>query len=546
MSDRRRQARFALLLAVGFGLIATGLYSPALDAPFLSDDFQYLVHNAYVTQPGEGWWRAVLHPRGEPRVLAGGNYSPLVHAAHALAWKAFGDQTQGHHLASVLLHALNSALLAWALLRCGLSERSAAVAAAIFLLHPANVEAVAWISQLKSLLALGLALAAVLLFGRWPLAAPVALGAALLAKASAAFVLPLLALMLWSREAGEPRPRHQGTALALCLLVFAAFAPLQMMLSTELMLPAQGSPYADAGEQLRSMAAIGARYLAMAATGYGTAAFHDPEPVASWLDPWWLAGAALAPLFVWRIAVTLRRRSLEAGWWLSAAAAFVPISQLIPFTYAVADRWLYFILPGLLGGTLLALRELRSDLAARGEGARPARMLTGAGLALGVAALLAFTLQARERVPLWQSMRSLYVDSARRYPDSAGAHALAAAQALERGDRDAAIASLRASYARGGHFEQDFGMSLFAPLRDDPRYESLLRDVAGDHIALAQRRGIYDPMQLASWHLQRGEVDEAIEVIRRAIRRHGPSAELVRALAGLREARERQGPDPEP
>ena len=48
---------------------------------------------------------------------------------------------------------------------------------------------------------------------------------------------------------------------------------------------AESTAFASAGEQLRSIGAIGARYLVMAATSYGVAAFQEPAPVRSWLDP---------------------------------------------------------------------------------------------------------------------------------------------------------------------------------------------------------------------------------------------------------------------
>jgi predicted membrane-bound dolichyl-phosphate-mannose-protein mannosyltransferase len=64
--------------------------------------------------------------------------------------------------------------------------------------HPANVEAVVWISQLKSLLALCFALTALLLFRNRPIWAGLPFVLGLLSKASAAFALPFAAVMVWS------------------------------------------------------------------------------------------------------------------------------------------------------------------------------------------------------------------------------------------------------------------------------------------------------------------------------------------------------------
>ena len=59
-------------------------------------------------------------------------------------------------------------------------------------------------------------------------------------------------------------------------------------------------------------------------------------------------------LLGYRVVATLRARSVEAGFWLLAAASFFPVSQIVPLPFPIADRYLYGILPGLLGGLLLA------------------------------------------------------------------------------------------------------------------------------------------------------------------------------------------------
>jgi tetratricopeptide (TPR) repeat protein len=64
----------------------------------------------------------------------------------------FGINPAGHHFTSILLHALNGVLIFLLLNRAtGRAFRSAAVAA-LFALHPLNVEAVAWVAERKSVL----------------------------------------------------------------------------------------------------------------------------------------------------------------------------------------------------------------------------------------------------------------------------------------------------------------------------------------------------------------------------------------------------------
>jgi hypothetical protein len=278
----------------------------------------------------------------------------------------------------------------------------------------------------------------------------------------------------------------------------------------------------------RTIVAIAMRYLVMAATSFGISAFHETEPARRWTDAWFLAGVAALGLLGWRLVTTALRRSPEAVYWLWALVAFVPISQIFPFLYPMADRYLYFIAPGLIGAGLFAAR----DVAERIPQPRRRAAAVAAG-ALGAAVCLVFALRSVERAAVWRSAASLVADAAAHYPDGVSANILRAKRAAFAGDADGVVAALRAAADRGyNRFEQIDADPAFAGVRDDPRFRAVVSEIAAGWIARAE--SIPNPTQhelqiVAHAHFVRGERAEAIAALRRALAVGGAADEVVRA-----------------
>lgn len=520
-----------VLLFLGFALIDLVVLRGALHGPFVSDDQGYIVSNPYIRELSMENLAAIFDPGSPAQIHAVGNYSPLHMLLHALEWQIFADRVVGYHLVNVLLHALCGVLLVALLLSSKLPPTAALLGGALFSVHPANVEAVAWISQLKTTAGLALGLGALLTLPRHAGLATLLFAGALLTKAHVAFVLPGAVAFSWVRRGGA----REAAWLGVWLLLLAGFAWVELAEFARFGLVEQPA-YADRFVHLRSIAALGSRYLAMASTGFGLSAYHEPEPVRSLLDPWWLAALPCGALLAWRSVVTLRRREEEAAWWVLAGAAFVPVSQLVPFVHPMADHYLYFILPGLIGGTLLWGSRLRGRFT-------PAVWRAGlvAALALGVL----FAWQASQRARLWRSGLLLSLDAAKHYPDGRSAQLLRARSAAQAGDAEAALAALRAAGERGLYeFRQlqlDPGL---APIRQLPAFQELVREWAGIWIERARQREPLSRSELrivGLAHLQRGELDAAVAAYERALAVAGPDEqETRRELEAARALRARE------
>jgi len=517
-------AGWPLLAFLGFAALSLLVYRQALHGPFVSDDLGYLGANPYTASLSAESIGTLLDPRSEAKLYTA-NYAPLHLLLHAFERQIFADETLGYHLVNVAIHAACAALLAALLAASGVPRPGALLGAALFALHPANVEAVAWISQLKTVGALALALAALLAWGRRPGLATVLFALALLTKASAAAALPMAAALSWARRSGV---RHR-IWLAVQVAVLALYAIPQW----EAMGRVGGvevAAFADPFVQLRTVAAVGTRYLVMAATGYGVSAFQEPAPSTSWLDPWWLAALPLGALLAWRTLRGLVRRREEAAWWIGAAAAFAPVSQVFPFLNPVADRYLYFLLPGLIGGTLLAAGELGRRRGALGV----------AGLAAGAALAAVFAIQSSERARLWSNPTLLYLDAAEHYPDGGTAWFLRARRAAAEGDVGAAVDALRRASERGiDTYLAIWQDPAFARFRRHPDFVAVVREIAGRWLDSARRRGYSTQAELravAQAHWLREEYAEAEAALEAGLAAVGPQEEqLRRELAQVRE-----------
>jgi tetratricopeptide (TPR) repeat protein len=213
-------ARGAAIL--GATLVAAAVFAHTLEFKLTNwDDPEYVVANPVLVS---GKLLRIL----DPDTTVADAWTPLTTASYAIERSIAGLEPAIYHATNVLLHALCSGAVAWLLLGTGLSPVGAFLGAALFAVHPLQVESVAWVSSRKNLLSTLLLLLALGAFRRGDLRGA-GVGTvwgtlSLLAKPTAVVAAPLALLdrLRISPRGLVPALRHTAplalVALALGLL----------------------------------------------------------------------------------------------------------------------------------------------------------------------------------------------------------------------------------------------------------------------------------------------------------------------------------------
>ena len=154
------------MLAASAAFITFVVYLPALQNDFVTwDDDVYIYDNPFIRSFNLVFFKRAFFD------FSAHHWHPLTWMSHALDYAVWGLNPIGHHLTSIVLHALNTFLvvvLGIRLLKASrerarengpspfLTERSVLIAAGtmglLFGIHPLHVESVAWVSERKDLL----------------------------------------------------------------------------------------------------------------------------------------------------------------------------------------------------------------------------------------------------------------------------------------------------------------------------------------------------------------------------------------------------------
>jgi Flp pilus assembly protein TadD len=346
-NDNDEERDKALNWPFAFGLVVAILlaYHPVWLAGFIWDDDKYVTHNPLLTGPDplRRIWFSLASPS---------QYFPLTFTAFYFERGLWGLNPAGYHRINLFLHAAN-ALLVWRLLS-RLRVPGAWLAAAIWALHPVQVETVAWVTELKNLLMTFFYLLSLLAWIRFIdgdakalrrsyLLALIFYALALFAKTTACTLPVSLLLILWFKK--MPITRRRLAQIAPFVVMGLAMGLVTIWWERNKM-GARGPTFAIGPLERILIASHALWFYAGKLLWPANLTFSYPRWTISESNPaayvWLLATAGLG-LAIWR---TRRRfgRSVEiaAIFFALTLAPVLGFIMLVTFRYTfVADHYQY-------------------------------------------------------------------------------------------------------------------------------------------------------------------------------------------------------------
>ncbi|MFT5129702.1 MAG: Tfp pilus assembly protein PilF [Rhodothermales bacterium] len=341
--------RYATLAIIGFALLAHGM---GLRNGFTNwDDPQLLLENEQVRSISPGNLLEIFTPQ------PGHTYQPVRVLSYAIDHALFGYRPFFYHAGNLILHIV-AALLLFHLFRRLLSQlpelRSsqhaeiALVAALLFAVHPANVEAVAWVASRKYGLVAVFAFLALHLHLRSSQSTKARVGegascAAAMLASPFGVMLPMLMLLL---DYGTRRSWDWRRYVPVGVAALIAFGPIGMGLFAE------GGISVDIAGDKRHYTILTLFRVIPQYAGILLAPIalnnRYPLDVATSIGDWrvllgilMMLGFAISAI---RAARSNRRWPLVCLGWFGLW--WLPVSNILPTMTSMADRYLYLAAPG--------------------------------------------------------------------------------------------------------------------------------------------------------------------------------------------------------
>lgn len=342
-----------VLLFFSFGF---ALYFLSLFNGFVADDNVYVVGNPFIRHFNlAAFFSGSSYYSGDVTQLAGIYYKPVFTLVTSLLFNLGGGQPFLMHLVQVLIHITNSILL-FLLFSKFFPRLLSVFLALMFLVHPGNVESVAYIADLQDVLFFCFGMAALLLAfaERITWKRGVAIGSflllSLLTKESGILFLPTIIVLAWVANRKQLKVIAGIPVVVFAIYLFLRFVVAQVYLNKHVIAPIMA---ASLPERLLTMPKIIISYICL---------FFFPLHL-SWGQHWLVKELTVTdvsiPLLVIAVIVTLlvllfiktedKLRMMFLFFLTMTVFGLGLHAQLIPLDFTFAERWVYFPMAGFLG-----------------------------------------------------------------------------------------------------------------------------------------------------------------------------------------------------
>jgi len=409
--NNKRQLNDMLILVI---LVAV-VYGRSISHDFISnfDDNWYILYNDAVR--GFSW----EHLKAAFSSFYIGHYAPLHIVSYMLDYSLWGLMPDGFHLSNLLLHAANGLLIYRLFWRWQEDRLFALFGAALFLLHPVQVETVAWISQRKSLLSMFFFLLAWEGYIRYREAGP-GRGKLAFSASVATFTLSLLSksmtvifpVVLIAYDHWFCRDNNRLWLKDKIPYILAAGIVAGLTIYAQVPEIGDGGRAGYHGGSpwvtFLTMLPVFCRYLWMLVWPTGLSAEYAP-PIHHTIDAAVLTSAlVLSGMTI--LTVRFYRSDRRLCFWISFFwLGLLPVSQIVPMIFLMYDHYLYLPMMGVaaLAGTSAVWLRTRLE--------RFNRLVLYLMLGLPLLALSAASFQ---RLSVWQNSLTLWSDAVYKEPAS--------------------------------------------------------------------------------------------------------------------------------
>jgi len=389
------------------------IYFRTLDYPFVNwDDYSLISGKEYIQSLTRDNIETMFSLEKDTA------FQPIRDLSYAIDYHFWELDPTGYHITNLLFYVLNS-LLAYLFIRLFLDRKWLAVfGAAFFAAHPLHVEAVAWLSARKEVLSGFFFMASFLLYA--PLLKRGSASASRLALSLLSFAVACLAkptavslpalIILYDYSFGE-RPRLRSTLgrwryYVPYLAISLATTALTIYVGTKKMSVLKTFHGGSFQAQLLTSLTALVKSLGLLVVPFNLSARYVDYAYQSMTEPAVIVSLVIAVLLVLlaRDMWSRSRRSFFALIWIFIT--FAPVSNLIPISTLVADRYLYlpsygYVLLVAIGAGFLLDR-------ARAFDPRLMKKLRGAIVTALIVLVAVFSLSSYRRSGVWEDSVSLW------------------------------------------------------------------------------------------------------------------------------------------